>query len=187
MVDLIEYLENVDERLATFAILSIMILQSPILTFPGYILMIYAGFRFGLIAGAIINYIGLYISCIIGYRFGKWSSTDLTKGSNPKMQKLNDLINEKGDRVVLFLRIFPIIPNNVTSIGSGFVNVSEKKHSIYSGFSIIQSFFWSFLGSIILRNQIRDLKLELTIYHGLVLVALFLFLVYVRYRINSNN
>ena len=88
---------------------------------------------------------------------------------------------------VLFLKIFPIIPNNVTSIGSGLTRVSEKKHAFYSGFSIIQSTFWSFLGSHILKNQIKDLKLNVTVYHGLVLIFVIVLIIYLRYRAKSNN
>ena len=61
MVDLIEFLDNTDDTKAMISILLIMILQSPVLTFPGYVLMIYAGFKFGLITGASINFLGLYL------------------------------------------------------------------------------------------------------------------------------
>ena len=187
LVDLIEYLENVGDREALISILLIMILQSPVLTFPGYMLMIYAGFKFGLLTGALINFLGLYASCVLGHRFGRWSSTDLSKNLNPRIQKFNSWVEEKGIQVVIFLRILPIIPNNIASIGSGFARLSEKQHAFYSGFSIVQSFFWSFLGSYLLRTVIGDLQLEVTMYHGIVLVLLIVFMFYVRYRYNSNK
>lgn len=187
MVDLIEYLENIDNRLAAIVILLIMILQSPILTFPGYLLMIYAGFRFGLITGALINFFGLYASCIIGYRFGLWSSNDLGKRSNPRMQKFQNWAQEKGIKIVLFLRILPLIPNNITSIGSGYAKLSERQHALYSGFSILQSFFWSFIGSHLLMAIIGELHLEITIYHGLILVLLISALIFLKYSSNSKN
>lgn len=187
LVDLIEYLETTSDRTAALAILIIMILQSPILTFPGYTLMIYAGFKFGLIQGTIINFLGLYASCIIGHRFGRWSSSDLSKSSNPRMIKFNKWVEEKGIKVVIFLRILPIIPNNITSIGSGFAKISEKQHSIYSGLAILQSFFWSFLGSYFLKEVIGDISLEITIYHGIFFLLLIAFVFYVKYRYSSNN
>lgn len=187
LVDLIEYLETTSDRTAALAILFIMILQSPILTFPGYALMIYAGFKFGLIEGTIINFLGLYASCIIGHRFGRWSSSDLSKSSNPRMIKFNKWVEEKGIKVVIFLRILPIIPNNITSIGSGFAKISEKQHSIYSGLAILQSFFWSFLGSYFLKEVIGDISLEITIYHGIFFLLLIAFVFYVKYRYSSNN
>ena len=187
MVDLIEYLENVDEQTAAFSILVIMILQGTILTFPGYILMIYAGFKFGLVTGAFINYIGLYLSCVIGYRIGRWSSSDLSKSPHPKLIKFNSWIQEKGIKVVIFLRILPIIPNNFTSIGSGFARISEKQHALYSGFTILQSFFFSFVGANLLKTVIGDLRLEITIYHGLALIFLFAILIYVKRILNSDT
>lgn len=187
MADLIDYLENIDERLAAMSLILIMILQSPFLTFPAYLLMIYSGFRFGIIGGTLINYVGLYVSCIIGYRFGKWGSSDLSQNLSPRMQKIHDLIEEKGINIVIFLRILPIIPNNITSIGSGFARVSEKKHALISGFAIIQSLFWSFLGSNLLNNRINNLELEINKYHGLLLMLVIMFMLYVKYRFNSDG
>ncbi len=187
LADLIEFLENIDERLAAMAFILIMIIQSPLLTFPGYLLMIYAGFRFGFIAGTLINFFGLYTSCIIGYRFGRWGSSDLSKNLSPRIQKIDDLIKEKGINIVIFLRILPLIPNNITSIGSGFARVSEKQHALFSGLSLIQSCFWSFLGSNLLNNRINDLELEINKYHGILLMLLIMFMLYVKYRFNSNS
>ncbi len=187
MVDLIEYLENVDERMAAIAFLAIMILQGTILTFPGYILMIYAGFKFGMVTGALINFIGLYLSCVIGYRIGLWSSSDLSKSPHPKLVKFNSWIEEKGIRVVIFFRILPIIPNNFTSIGSGFARISERKHALYSGFAIIQSLFWSFVGASLLKTVIGDLHLEITIYHGFALVFLIALLFYVKHLFKTED
>ena len=164
-----------------------MILQSPILTFPGYILMIYAGFKFGLIMGTFINFIGLYLSCIIGYRFGKWSSIDLEKRTSPKMQKFHNWVEEKGIKAVAFLRVIPLIPNNITSIGSGFSRLSEKRHAVYSSFSILQSFFWSFLGSYMLQNSIHNLRLDITIYHILILILLIIFMVFFKLKFSNND
>lgn len=149
--------------------------------------MVYAGFKFGLVTGVIINFIGLYLSCVIGYRVGRWSSSDLSKSPHPKLLKFNKWIQEKGIKVVIFLRILPLIPNNFTSIGSGFARISEKQHAIYSGFSILQSIFWSFIGSYLLKTVIGDLHLEITIYHGFALVLLIGFMLYVKHLLNSDT
>lgn len=103
------------------------------------------------------------------------------------MIKFNKWVEEKGIKVVIFLRILPIIPNNITSIGSGFAKISEKQHTIYSGLAILQSFFWSFLGSFFLKTLIGDINLEITIYHGIFFLLLIAFVFYVKYRYNSNN
>ena len=187
MVDLIEYLENIDDQLTAIAIFVIMILQGTILTFPGYILMIYAGFKFGLVIGAFINFAGLYLSCVIGYRIGRWSSSDLSKSPHPKLVKFNKWIQEKGIKVVIFLRILPLIPNNFTSIGSGYARISEKQHALYSGFSILQSFFYSFVGAYLLKTIIGDLRLELTIYHGIALIILIVLMVYAKHIFKSDK
>lgn len=149
--------------------------------------MIYAGFKFGLVTGAMINFIGLYLSCVLGYRFGRWNSTDLGKSPNPKLLKFNRWLQEKGIRVVLFFRILPIIPNNIVSIGSGFARLSEKRHAIYSGFSILQSFFYSFVGSFLLKAVIGDLHLEITVYHGIAVIVLIAFMLYVKLSYKSDN
>lgn len=149
--------------------------------------MIYSGFRFGLITGTLINFLGLYTSCILGYRFGLWSSTDLDKNHNPRMKKFQEWVQEKGIKVVIFLRILPLIPNNITSIGSGFSKLSEKQHALFSGFSILQSFFWSLVGSFLLKTLIGELSLEITVYHGLMLLLLIGILFYLKYSRNSKD
>ncbi|MCY3413759.1 MAG: VTT domain-containing protein [Candidatus Heimdallarchaeota archaeon] len=183
MVDLIAFLEEITLVQAGISILLIMILQSPILTFPGYILMIYSGYKFGFLPGTLINFTGLYLSCILGYRFGRWGSID---SSSPKMQKFNDWIQKRGMNAVLFLRILPLIPNNVTSIGSGFAKLPEKTHALYSLFCIIQSAFWCFLGSRLLNSLISDLELDVTLFHLFLGLTVILGLVYLKKKYGSD-
>jgi len=185
LTDLIEFLDNIEEWKAAIAILLIMTLQSPFLTFPGYIIMIYSGFKFGLINGMIINFVSLYISCIVGYRFGYWSSIDMT--SNKKLQKFDNIVKNKGIKAIIVLRIIPLIPNNFTSIGSGFTKIPEKNHSAISLLCIIQSCFWAWLGSTILKSKMTDISLEITYIHFIGLILLICLLIYSKYRLKPKS
>lgn len=170
--------------MSIFVFLVIMIIQSMFLTFPGNILMIYTGFKFGLLFGTLINYLGLYLSCLIGFRVGLWSSGNPEKYVNEKMRKFHNWMQNQGLRIVLLNRILPILPNNFISIGSGIAQISERKHAFFSTFLILQAFMWSFIGSF-LHPFLGDMHLELSIYHGLILFIFVIIILTVRHFLTS--
>ncbi|MHA2029997.1 MAG: TVP38/TMEM64 family protein [Candidatus Kariarchaeaceae archaeon] len=149
MVDIVAVLDNFDSLTLVIIIVSILILEVFLLSFPKEIVMLYAGFIFGTLGGGIINLIGLFGAAVLGYEGGYYGRFGLEKRRNhPVLQKYQDWLDRKGIKALIVFRIFPFTPNDVLSISSGFSKIKRAPYLIITFLTAIPyAFFIAYVGA----------------------------------------
>lgn len=176
MVNLIVFLSTLDPTIFILTIVLIFILQSPLLTFPGYLIMMYTSLQLGTAEGTLVNYLGILLSMLVGYYLGRWTSVERT--NNKHILKFQRWVNRHGMKSVVFFRLVPIMPMNMVSIGSGFSRLEMKRYMFYSALTVLPwILFWSYIGSNHAIRIIDRINLDVNAYHlvGAILVIFGLF------------
>jgi len=144
---------------------------------------------YGFWMGIVLSYVGIFLSTNLGYYLGAIGTMDRLQ-NQPKMKKFNSWIENNGFKVIFFLRIIPIIPYNILSIGSGVIDIDEKKYFMFNSPSIlIYAFIWSIIGHLYGRMLLNKLHFNLT-YQMLVPTIIVIFaviLLYAYLRHGSNQ
>ena len=97
MVDIVSFLEDFDNWIIITLILIILIVEVFLLSFPKEIVMIYAGLKFGILFGGILNLIGLFGAAWLGYEGGFYGRFGLEKKrNNPVIQKYQKWLERNG-------------------------------------------------------------------------------------------
>ena len=122
--------------------------------FPGTILTISSGILFGTILGTIYTIIGATIGGTLAFFLSKFLGRGFVKDIlEKKYEKLNDYdkkLEEKGFRIVAFLRLIPIFPFNGLNFGLGLSKVKTKDFILGTIVGIIPgSFTLAFFGDSI--------------------------------------
>lgn len=164
MVDVIAYLNDLDPVIIVPAVLVVFMLQTPILAFPVYTIMMYISIREGFLWGVVISATGSILSSIVGYLLGRLSSVNSPR--NRYIRRFQRFTERYGLRSVIILRIAPVIPFNVTSIASGFTRLEWKRYLALSSISSLPwIFIWCFIGDRYLSLIIGDIHLDVTGFH----------------------
>ncbi|MHA2253511.1 MAG: VTT domain-containing protein [Candidatus Kariarchaeaceae archaeon] len=129
MVNLLDFLSQFDSTVLVIIILTILILEVFILSFPKEIVLIFAGFVFGTFIGGIINIIGLF-------------------GNHAFMQKYQEWLGKNGLKALVICRLFPLTPNDILSISCGFSRLKRIPYLIITFLAAIPyAFFFAYIGS----------------------------------------
>lgn len=149
MVDVVSFLDDFDDSLIIILILLILILEVFLLSFPKEIVMIYAGVKFGIFFGGILNLIGLFGAAWLGYEGGKYGRFGLEKRrDHPLMQKYEGWLARNGLKSLAIVRLIPLTPNDVLSVSSGFSKLPRYPYLIITFITAIPyAFFISWVGS----------------------------------------
>ena len=86
MNDIFDLIASVDKFVLFWIILVIFILQTPILTFPIFILAILIGFVYGTLIGGLINSIGFFLAASLGYEIGRYFNFASKGTTNSKIK-----------------------------------------------------------------------------------------------------
>lgn len=149
MIDILLFLSRINSKLLILVILLILILEVFFLSFPKEIVLVYSGFAFGFLFGGIINQIGLLGAAILGFEGGYFGRFGLEKRSNhPLIQKYQNWLDKNGIKSLFLLRIFPLTPNDILSIASGFCKLKRIPYLLITFICAIPyAFLWSYLGA----------------------------------------
>ena len=149
MIDIVSYLEDFDNWIIIALILVILIVEVFLLSFPKEFVMIYAGLKFGILFGGILNLIGLFGAAWLGYEGGFYGRFGLEKKrNNPVIQKYQKWLERNGLKTLAILRLVPLTPNDILSISSGFSRLPRFSYlSISFVTAIPYAFFFSWVGS----------------------------------------
>ena len=116
----------------------IMFSLVPLTLFPDSILAISSGLIFGLVNGYIYTAIGALIGGTISFYISRKLGKKLTK---EKLDKVENMINERGFFIVLMLRLIPLFPFDVISYGSGLTSIRYKDFILATFFGTIPGIF----------------------------------------------
>ena len=179
MVDILGFFDGVPFLLGIIVLILLFGLQTPVLTFPSYVLSFYGGLIYGPILGSIINYLGIFTAVSFGYYLGSIGKGDKLSNSSP-MIKLDAWLNEKGMFALLFLRLVPIIPYNIVSIGSGVVKFDKSSYFMINAFAIIPyAILFAILGNALGVSLIERLDFKLDIRLLIPTIAIIFVIVFV--------
>jgi uncharacterized membrane protein YdjX (TVP38/TMEM64 family) len=121
----------------------------PSLLVPGAVMTLAGGLAFGTIWGSVYSIIGADIGALIAFaagRFlGKAMVTSLLSG---KFGEVMDKIARNGFQIILYLRVFPIIPYNALNLLAGASPISFKDYFWASMIGMIPgTILFAFLGN----------------------------------------
>ena len=147
--------------------------------------MFYGGLKYGFWWGSLINMVGLLMTTLFGYMVGLLGKMEKVM-EHPTMNKFKEQVDKRGIAAVGFLRVIPILPYNVTSIGSGMLKVDFKKYFMVNLACLPYAIIWAFLGDVFgetLRSRIKlELNWNLLLPTIIVVVVLFFLIRYLKIR-----
>ncbi|AGB41124.1 hypothetical protein Halha_1176 [Halobacteroides halobius DSM 5150] len=94
----------------------LMWIASAIFLLPGGALGLVGGLLFGPWMGTLYTIFGATIGAVCAFLAGKYVARDMVKGmveNNPKLQKIDQGVEEEGWRFLMLTRLVPIFPYNV--------------------------------------------------------------------------
>ncbi|MDD3839287.1 MAG: TVP38/TMEM64 family protein [Clostridia bacterium] len=125
----------------------------PLLLLPVGIFSILGGILFGYALGTIYTSIGVTLGSFIAYwlaqKLGKDFVDKILKG---KLKTFNDNSEKHGFKIILLMRVIPVLPVDVISYGAGLSNITFKDFAFGTLVGILPgTFVYSYFGSSI-RN-----------------------------------
>jgi len=80
---------------------------------PSSIIMISSGHLFGVAAGALVSFIGMMISCAIGYYIGRLSGKLWLKEDSPNYKRSQEILAKWGEFALILTRPVPVLSESV--------------------------------------------------------------------------
>jgi uncharacterized membrane protein YdjX (TVP38/TMEM64 family) len=142
----------------------------PILIFiPSNLLVIVSGILFGPIKGSILSMIGFGISAAIAFILARFLGKDFVQSIiGNKLMKLDDNMRKDGFRILLLLRLIPILPYDPLSYACGFTNIKFSSFLAASVLGVsIETICYSFLG----RSFTNPFSLKFLIPMGIIILV----------------
>lgn len=145
--DILELVNELSPVTLALAIVGLLTLAVFLFGFPRELVMIFAGYQFGIVLGSIINLTGLIIGASIGYFLGKRGRIKAERLKVPIYIKYQRILEQRGIGALTALRLTPFSPHDTISIISGFLRLNQRIYIFVSFFSFIPyAFLWSFVG-----------------------------------------
>lgn len=92
----------------------------PSLLLPGAVMTVAAGLAFGLVRGAIYAVVGAELGALVAFWAGRFLGHNLTQRLIVnRFTELCDRISRNGFAIILYLRIFPVVPYNALNLVAG--------------------------------------------------------------------
>jgi len=93
---------------------------------PGSVLTLVGGVLFGLVQGTLFALIGATIGATLSFLIARYLAREAVEyrlADNPKFAAIDRAIEQQGRKIVLLLRLSPIVPFNLLNYGLGLTNV----------------------------------------------------------------
>ena len=115
---------------------------------PSNLLAIAGGILFGPVEGFILSIVGFFISGTVAFYLAQFLGKDFVQGIvGDKFIKLDDNMQKNGFKILLLLRLPPILPYDPLSYACGFTNVKYSTFIVASVLGIIpETLCFSILG-----------------------------------------
>ncbi len=133
-------------------VFAMVYVAATVLLLPGAILTLGAGFVFGLgwgfIAVSAGSTIGAALAFLIGRFLARAKIEELTRGK-PRFRQIDRAIGERGARLILLLRLSPLIPFNLSNYFYGLTSVEFWRYVFASWIGMIPgTLLYVYLGTL---------------------------------------
>jgi uncharacterized membrane protein YdjX (TVP38/TMEM64 family) len=128
-------------------------LGATLLLLPGSILTLAAGFVYGPIWGTLlvspVSVLAATLAFVLGRGIARgWVARRI--GGHPRFRAVDEAIGDSGFKIVLLLRLSPIVPFNLLNYGLGLTRVSLRDYVIASWLGMLPgTFLYVYLGSLV--------------------------------------
>lgn len=144
----------------------------PPLLFPASIISLAGGLLFGPVLGTFLTVIaatiGATISFVIARSLGREFVAGLLRG---RVERMDTALEEHGLKVLLFLRLVPLVPFNSLNYLAGLSRISLRDYLLGTFFGIIPgTFAYVYLGSTLLKPFSAEFFLAISLFLLLILV-----------------
>jgi len=123
-----------------------------VLLLPGSVLTLGAGAVFGVARGFAIVWISASLGATAAFLVGRYLVRDWvarTIATNPKLQALDATVTREGWKIVLLMRLTPVIPFNLLNYAFGATRVSLRDYALASALGILPgTAMYVYLGSV---------------------------------------
>lgn len=125
----------------SLVIIAFTVIKSFALVFPPAVIFAVSGLLFENVFVAIaVNFIGVALSVILPYYFGKFAGKELLdtlKARFPKIKKLDDFAGKNEFMVVYVVKASGVVPSDLFSVIYGAMNVNFKKFFLASNLGML--------------------------------------------------
>ena len=123
-----------------------------VLLLPGSVLTLGAGAVFGVAQGFVIVWISATIGATAAFLVGRYLVRDWvarTIAANPKLQALDATVTREGWKIVLLMRLSPVIPFNLLNYAFGATRVTLRDYVFASAVGMLPgTAMYVYLGSV---------------------------------------
>ncbi len=121
----------------------------PSLLVPGAVMTLAGGLAFGTVWGSVYSIIGADIGALIAFAAGRFLGKNMvTSLLSGKFGEVLDKIARNGFQIILYLRVFPIIPYNALNLLAGASPISFKDYFWASMIGMVPgTILFAFLGN----------------------------------------
>lgn len=134
--------------LASLAYIGVYIIKPFFVFIPTNILAVFSGILFGPVYGFIFTMIGFFISGTIAFFVARYLGRDFVNGIiGNKLLKLDDNMEKNGFKILLLLRLPPILPYDPLSYACGLTKIRYKDFIIASLIGVLpETMCYSIIG-----------------------------------------
>jgi len=121
----------------------------PSLLLPGAVMTIAGGLAFGTLWGSVYAVAGAFAGALIAFAAGRFLGHEFVgKATGKRFRKTLDRIAKNGFRIILYLRIFPVIPYNALNLIAGASPITFRDYFWASMFGLLPgTIIFAFLGN----------------------------------------
>ena len=168
----------------------IQAIQVIIVIIPGDLVMICAGFVYGIPLGFVLSYIGLMLGSMIVFYISRFFGYDFVCRliSTEKIEKISGMLNSSKGTVGLFLICcIPFIPKDIMMYVAGLTPVKASRIFLIYGISRIPStLIWVSVGANAYEKDMLGLGITIAIMMILLVIVFFLGRFYTKNEKNKN-
>lgn len=135
------------------ALFAIAYVAATVLLLPGSILTAGAGFAYGPLRGTLLVSPVSVLAATSAFLLGRTVLRDWiarrTRG-NPRYAAIDEAVGESGFKIVLLLRLSPLVPFNLLNYALGFTRVSARDYIVASALGMLPgTVLYVYLGSVV--------------------------------------
>jgi uncharacterized membrane protein YdjX (TVP38/TMEM64 family) len=151
LLGLVEWLRGAGP--AGMVVFAVVYLLATVLMLPGSILTLGAGFAYGPVVGLLLVSPASVFAATVAFGLGRtvargWVSRRVA--ANPRFAAIDDAVAQGGFKMVLLLRLSPIVPFNFLNYALGLTRISLGRYVLASFLGMLPgTFLYVYLGSLV--------------------------------------
>lgn len=151
LLGLVAWMRNAG--LAGIAVFALVYVVATVLMLPGSILTLGAGFAYGPVAGLLVASPASMLAAAVAFTLGRtvargWVSRRVA--ANRKLAAIDEAVAQGGFKMVLLLRLSPIVPFNLLNYALGLTRMSLGRYVLASFIGMLPgTFLYVYLGSLV--------------------------------------